>query len=576
MPASRARPTRPVLSLCHEVAGVRRPRGGRGGTDTCEGPIRVSHNDVAVRVRHDWLECRVNAPAANEDRDPLRARTRRGWAWVAAGIVVFTLAATFGNWARHASLTSTWPFDLGTFHNQALNQAQGRDISYVFIPSWFKEGDFEGPSVHRSNHFSPLRLWIVPQVYRVWPRLETLMAVQALLIGLGAAALYGIATDKGAPAWLGILLAGSYLLHPAIVHLAVNDYRDIALGVGPGLLALWFHATGRTRGFVVAALVMLSARSEYVLLLGAFGVLNWRLRPAETRRAHAFLVPLGIATLWALLSHAYYVYFYAVPWPLLAFGAGRSLADTATELARRLIPFTEVMLAPALLGLAAPEALIVALPFVALAKRLVGVEFPPHHLQHLSPAFVAVFWAFAASTLRLSAQLRSPRARRLSATALVAIVLLSAVWFAWAAARAYSYRPQRLARLEQLADLPTDATLVVPNDLLAAFSGHTRVLTYELLPVARPYASEDDRRRALAGVLTCADLVVTMREASVDEAVAATGLFEPPRDLQRFRAFVRRPEAPRSANPDADLQRALYWNELTPLQRRGAAWARWR
>jgi hypothetical protein len=517
------------------------------------------------------LECRVSPPAENDEPVQVRARRLRlGWMCVGAGIVVFTLATTFGNWARHASLESTWPFDLGTFHNQALNQAQGRDISYVFIPSWFKEGDFEGPSVHRSNHFSPLRLWIVPQLYRVWPRIQTLMALQALLIGLGAAALYGLAVDKGAPSSLGMILAASYLLHPAIVHLAVNDYRDVALGVGPGLLALWFHATGRSRLFLVAALLMLAARSEYVLLLSAFGVLNWRLLPPGARRSRAVLIPLGVATLWAALSHAYYLYFYAVPWPLLGFSAGRSFAEVAAELVRRVVPFTEIMLAPALVGLAAPELLVGALPFVALAKRLVGVEFPPHHLQHLCPAFVAVFWAFAVGTLRLSARIRSPRARALASAALVAAAVLSAAWFAWAAVQAYSYRPLRLARLAQLVQLPTDATVVVPNDLLAAFSGHTRLLTYELLPIGRAYASEDDRRRALAGVVACADLVITMREAPIDAAVAASGLFEPPRDIQKLRAFVRRRDAPRPVTPDADLQRALYWPELLPRQRRGA------
>lgn len=519
----------------------------------------------AARAR---LECRVNATGLAPGET--NVRRRRGWVIVAVGIVLFTAATTFGNWARHASLASTWPFDLGTFHNQAWNQAQGRDITYVFIPSWFKEGDFEGPSVHRSNHFSPLRLLILPQVYRIWPRLQTLMALQAFLIGLGAAALYGVALDRGAAPSLGLVLAGSYLLHPAILHLAVNDYRDVALGVGPALLALWFHATGRTRLFVAAALLMLSARSEYVLLLSAFGLLNWRWRAPDTTRVRTFAVPCLIAASWAALSHAYYVYFYGVSWPLLAFGAGRPLAEVGTELGRRIVPFFELTLLPAFVGLAAPEAWVLALPFMALARRLVGVEFPPHHLQHLSPAFVAVFWAFALATLRLSGRVRTPRRRTLFLATLVAAAALSAGWFAWAAVRAYPFRPYRLTRLFQLVELRKDATVVVPNDLLAAFSGHTRLLTYELLPVARPNVSEEDRRRALEGVLACADLVITMREPSLDEAVTATRLFEPPRDVQRLRAYVRRREAPPPPDPDAALQRALFWHELPLLKRRGA------
>lgn len=499
------------------------------------------------------------------------ARARRaGWLLVCAGVLAFAALVAAGNWSRSASLRSTWPLDLGAFHNQALNQARGRDVTYIFITSWFKTGDFEGPSVYRSNHFSPLRLFVLPQVYRLWPRIETLMVLQGLLIGVGALALYGFALDRAGSAALGGILAGSYLLHPAVLHLAMNDYRDIAMGLGPALVALWLHARGKTAGFVVAALLMLAARPDYVPLLALFGLLTLRQRAPGTRSARDAALPLALAAGWGLVCEGYYRFFYGVSWPLLSFATGQPLSTAALELAQRLLPFLELMLAPALLALGSPEVAAAALPFIALARRVHPLEFPPHHLQHLAPAMAAVFWAYAASVARWWPGL-GRGARRAAGSALVLAAVLSGAYFVQAALHAYP--PQQVGRYRHVTrfsdQLPVDATAVVPDELLALFSGHTRLLTYEHLPLDPERAV--DARAALVEVLRCADLVVTRREPDLDEAVAATGSFAVAGNFPRFRVYLRRSDVPRPEPADLALQRALRWCELSGVKRRGAS-----
>ncbi len=500
------------------------------------------------------------------------SRRRAGWSLVLAAVLLFAAAVTAENRTRYMALKSTFSPDLGSFHNQAVNQAYGRDVTYLFMAAWFKAGDFDGPSVFRSAHFSPLRTLLLPQLYRLWPRIETLMLLQGLLIGLGAFGLYGLALDKAHSPGLGLLLAASYLLHPAILHTACNDLREITLGIGPALVALWLYAAGRSRWFALAALLALSARSEYVLLVAAIPLLALRVAPPGASRRVAWWLPVALALAWGGVSESYYRYFYGVSWPLLVYAIGHSEAGLAATLSQRLVPFFELMLLPAVLAVATPEVFLMAMPFVALARRVHALEFPPHHLQHLAPAMVLVFWGFALSALRIWGA--RPRWRRPLTAALTIAAALGFGYFSVVTWLRYPRDLGRFARIARWADgLPVDATVVVDRSLCARFSGHLRVLDYENLPMGSSHPSPEQAQAALAAALASADLVATRDAPQLVAQLRKLGLFEPPQRFKRYLFFFRKRAAPRVEHPDETLQRALLWQELPPLARRGASLA---
>ncbi len=499
------------------------------------------------------------------------ARARRGFAIVTVAVFLFAIGVTVENRARTEALRSTFAPDLGSFHNQAFNIARGRDISYLPMAAWFEGGDFDGPSVYRSAHFSPLRTLLLPLLYRFWPRLETLMFLQGLLIGLGAFGLYGFVLDRTRHVGLGLAAAGTYLLHPAILATATNDLREITLGIGPALIALRLHAAGRFRLSAVAAVVALAARSEFALLVAAFGFVNFRLLPPAARRV-GLLLPIALAVAWGGLADVYYRHYYGVHWPLLAFAGGQSPAAALWQWASRLPQFFLLMLLPALGALATPEAFALAMPFVALAKRVHSMQFPPHHLQHLSPAIVAIFWGFAAS-LVFWAKHPSGRDRRVVA-GLWAVALACGGMFAGAAWNAYPRELKPYQRLYKWADrLPADATIVVPGFLSARFSDHTRVIDYTRLPMThRTTPAEQDA--ALTAVIGLADLVVVYEgDPAVWERTERSGLFEKPHVFRRYAIFPRRRDAPRVVDADARLQAALLWSRFDALEARGATLA---
>jgi Predicted membrane protein (DUF2079) len=517
------------------------------------------------------IECREHREDPVPQRELSVARRpgrKAGWCIVALGVLVFAGLVTAENRIRYLTLNSTYPTDLGSFHNQAFNIAQGRDITYLFMGAWFAGGDSDGPSVYRSAHFTPLRVRVLPLLYRLWPRIETAMFLQGLLIGIGALALYGFALDRtGSPA-CGLVLAASYLLHPALLQTAANDLREITLGIGPALLALWFHSRRRHTAFVLAALVALAARSEYVLLVAAIGLVNVRLVPRRSLPASLGL-PIAVGLGWAGLAEAYYQYFYRVHWPLVAMASGEPLSAALGRWLSRLVPFFELTLLPGFAALGAPEALALAMPFVVFAKRVHAIQFPPHHLQHLAPAMVAVFWGFAI-TLTL---LWNGRLRRYH-TAIVGVAVSCALVgfgvFSVAAWRAYPRDTRAFSRLGRWADeLPADATVVVHGSLAARFSGHTRVLDYQNLPLG----PGTDASAALPSVLASADLVAVRDAPEIVARAESMGLFEGPRRFRHYVILQRRKDAAQVAAPDAVLQQALGWSAFPDWKKRGATLA---
>lgn len=497
---------------------------------------------------------------------------------VLAGILLFTFATAYLNWVKFVSLRSTWAFDLAFFNHNAASFAQGRTTHYVLVTAFFDEQDHDGPSFYRSTHFHPV-FWLIAQVYRLRPDMTTLMAIQSLAIASGALPLFFFTLRKTSSPRLGALTAFSYLLHPAVCHLAFNDFRTISLGMSPALFALWAHDSRRPAPFALAAFFMLSCRPEYLFLLAGFGFIHCR--PDEPRRrAVAWaLAPLVLAALWAALTCGYYLWAYDRPWPLFAARvSGSPLGNLPGKLLHRLPTFFRIALLPALMALLAPRAFLFSLLFIAGSDAVQPPAFPHHGLQQLSPALAATFWGFASAVARYGPRLAAFPRRILAAQALLALAALGSFSsFAHAAFR--TYLSSGYPRYEVIQDirqgLPGDATVLAAKGVLARFSDCTRVLTYQGLPYGTdrtPPAAEMEA--ILEGLIPLCDLIATEDgDEWIDERIERSGRYAPARRAGCFHLFVARKDAPRPADPDRELQRVLRWDQMRASKRRGAALA---
>jgi hypothetical protein len=534
---------------------------------------------VAERVAQPWSPP-VRPPALSA------GHRRRALATVVlvAGALLFTVGTTYVNWVKYESLRSSYPYDLAYFNNTLSNLAHGRTISYFFVRAWFRSRDYDGqtgrdhdgPSVFRSTHFSPMQSFVIPQIYRFHPDILTLMVVQSLLLATGAFPLYRLVVERTGDVGLGAVVGASYLLHPAVLHLAFNDYRTISLGIPLALFALWFHASRNAVGFGIAGILMLSCRDEYAFLLALFGLINWRAGTPRTDRVRWAVAPLALAGLWAALSQAYYLAAYGIPWPVLAYARdGVPLSQRVFELLGRLPILLRIILLPGALAALVPEMLAVALAFAAIPREVLWPSFPHHDLQHLSPALAVVFWGFAWAVARLrTGSLRGERWGVRLRGLLLAAAALGFAEFGLGAAGTYLVgghpRYEEITRIND--SLPWDATVMVSRALSARFSDHARVLPIEELPLPRGTNLGGAEERALIGELVAAsDLVATgPGDEWVSELALGSGRFEAVRSVGQFRLLVARSDAPRPADPDAVLQKALRWDQLSALERRWA------
>jgi hypothetical protein len=490
------------------------------------------------------------------------------------GMVLFSLGTASMNWVKYISLRSTWANDLGFFHNAAFNLAQGRTITYFAVSAWFDRSEAEGPSIFRSPHFSPMQSLVMPQLYRPVPRVETLLLLQSVVLALGAWPLFRLGTRLTGDSRLGLALGLSYLLHPAMLHLAFNDYRPVALGIPLALLALWFHASRRPLPFVVTSLLMMSCQAEYLFLLALFGLINGRLSCAKERSVGWVAAPILLAMLWGGLTQLYYLYTYDRSWPILAFAAhGQPLEQRVLELGDRLGIFFRIGLVPAVMALWAPEVFAVAVPFADLATRVGPPSFPHHNLQHLSPALAAMFWGFAGGSIWLWRRLLKAKLDgRWLIGLLAAAALMSSAEFGWGAATTYLIggfpRYDELTRINDA--LPADGTIVVPMDLAARFSNHSRVLTTDALPFPRELKPDELlQRAAYERVIGMCDLVAASSgQEWVDDLAERSGRFERARSVGGYRLYLARRDAARPANADLMLQQILGWERLSVTERR--------
>ena len=196
---------------------------------------------------------------------------------------------------RQRGLEPLSPPDLAFFHQSTWSAAHGEGFAQTALP-------FEGQGLLDCAHLSLVRALLVP-FYALAPSLLTLVALQALAIGLSGFAAASLARSAGATPGVAALAALIVAIHPLTIGLATADLRPIVF-LAPGIL--WLLA-GAARGsllhLAMGGLLAISAREEalWVLLAAAPGALWLCPRPQRTLIGGALLLLVGISAALPLL-----------------------------------------------------------------------------------------------------------------------------------------------------------------------------------------------------------------------------------------------------------------------------------
>ncbi len=147
------------------------------------------------------------------------------------------------------------------------------------------------------DHFHPLLVALAP-VWWVWPSGEALLWTQALLFGLSAIPLTGLAIDRLGPG-LGSLAGGAYVFSFGLQSAAAVQFHEIAFAVPLLALSLTRLLRGRVLAAALWAAPLVFVKEDLGLTVAVLGVLI-ALRHREHRRAGWALAGWGAG--WFVLA----------------------------------------------------------------------------------------------------------------------------------------------------------------------------------------------------------------------------------------------------------------------------------
>ena len=203
-------------------------------------------------------------------------------------IVVFGVASAM----RHYNfLTQAW--DMGIFDQMFGNAAHGRAFG----------GTIEELPNHFGVHMSPW-LYVLLPVYMLFPSPYTLLILQTLFLGLGAIPVYLLArrilNNKKIPA----LVAGAYLLYPALHWINLYDFHPIAFFIPLALAGFYFLECERWLLGVVFTLLAASTEEGAIIAIAAMGVyfVFRNLSGAGKKKAIAGGIIFLLAVLYLIIS----------------------------------------------------------------------------------------------------------------------------------------------------------------------------------------------------------------------------------------------------------------------------------
>ncbi|MBK8046997.1 MAG: DUF2079 domain-containing protein [Anaerolineales bacterium] len=179
--------------------------------------------------------------------------------------------------------------DLGNLNQAIWNTAHG---------DWFRLTNQEAATTTRlALHVEPILLLIAP-FYRLFPQVEFLLVLQAVIVALGAIPLFALAGQRKLSAWIGLLLAAAYLLNPSIQAANWLEFHPVTLAPTLLMAAFYCLVTGRTGWFALFAVLSASCKEEISLLVFMMGLYAW----LALRRPRLGAVTMVLALAWSLFA----------------------------------------------------------------------------------------------------------------------------------------------------------------------------------------------------------------------------------------------------------------------------------
>jgi len=256
----------------------RRPAAGTAaGRTRAEGPFALS-------------------PVVELDADEHAHLFRRNAVLVLAGAVAFAVVFALLSWLKYRAYMDA-RFDLGNMVQAVYNTAHGRFLEIT-------SGELKPRQMSRLGaHADPvLALFALP--WLVWPSPVMLLVLQVVIVATGAWPAYRLGTQVTRDPRAGALLAGAFLLCPALGFLVLNEFHPVALAAPLLLWAFLYLEEGRWLRALPFLILAAACKETVPLVLATMGVYfafrkrSWRPLVLTALAAAYFAVAV-----WVIIPH---------------------------------------------------------------------------------------------------------------------------------------------------------------------------------------------------------------------------------------------------------------------------------
>lgn len=395
--------------------------------------------------------------------------------------------------------SSAW--DLGLFNQAFASTLHGTGFfTYSIEPFTNPSGSFFGV------HFSPILLAILP-IYAVYPSIATLLAVQALVLGIGAVPIYRLSRSLLGSVGASVAIALSYLLYYPMQAANLFDFHVESFVVAPLLFSIYYLHVRKWKRFslsIILALTTIEYASFLVAAVGfAYLLMNiegasWALK-AKKFRDHRLLLPgllSSVSVAWFILARQVMSMFNPTPpiafegannWSLIGAGSiaeipiyallypANALRAVMFSLPLKLeylgLLFVPVLLVPLL----RPRTLVAAVPWIAFA--FLSNYGPYYQLRNQYALFVVpgMFWALIMAFQRLRSVKQARRLTIVSHNLPRILLISSMIGFVLFASFTYpdalSSSMPHFNYLNQIIQIvPAGASVLTQNNLFPHFS----------------------------------------------------------------------------------------------------------
>jgi uncharacterized membrane protein len=186
---------------------------------------------------------------------------------------------------RHILFQST-AFDLGIFDQAVYLISQGETPISSYM-GYHILGD------HAAFVWYPLAL-----LYKIYPTVYWLFAIQSLALSLGAIPTWCLARQAGLKSSLANAIAVAYLLHPQVFNVNLFDFHPEVIALPALLTAIWCAREKRFWWFCLNVIIVLACKAVLSLTVAAMGI--WLLGFEKRRRYGILAIVLGIG--WFLIA----------------------------------------------------------------------------------------------------------------------------------------------------------------------------------------------------------------------------------------------------------------------------------